>query len=165
MSDEPPETVGVQVQLIGYEPLQRSGNLVALLTAVVTFSGGEEVRLQGMQIRRAPNGNVELKAPQFKSRDGRWRDAVQMPGPVMLAILDECRAEWFEAGRLSLTSEAPAVIFNAVAVSAGSKRRGSGRRSACLISRPWYSPSRCWPSSYTGLPDKRRAMSPPPEFF
>lgn len=115
MSDE---TAAVEVKLIGYERTPGSGALLALLSAEITFSGGEQMRLQGLQVRRASNGNVQLLAPQFRGRDGRWRDAVLLPDAIMLAILDECRAEWFTPAQLNLAGSAPQVIFGAVAVSA-----------------------------------------------
>ena len=74
MDDCPPaDFAPVEVRLIGYERMDRTGSLVALLTAEVVIAD-IVLRIQGMQIRKASNGNVELKAPQFKSRDGRWRD-------------------------------------------------------------------------------------------
>jgi hypothetical protein len=100
--DNAPETAAVAVSLIGYELTPASGTLLALMTAEITFSGGEVARLQGLQVRKASNGNIELRAPQFRGRDGQWRDAVLLDDPIMLAILDQVSLEWFRAGRMRI---------------------------------------------------------------
>ncbi len=90
------ETVGVTVELIGFEKTPRHGTLIALITAEVTFSGGEVLRLQGMQIRKTGPAEVQLLPPQYRGTDGRWTDAVVLDSAIMISVLDQIPREWFE---------------------------------------------------------------------
>ncbi len=108
MSDDTPEQKAVTVRLVGYERTPACGRLLALLIAEVEI-GGVVVRLQGMQLRRVSDRQVELIAPQFRARDGRWTDGVILPAEIMAEILAQVAAEVFDPESFQFFTTAPRV--------------------------------------------------------
>lgn len=80
------DTLPVSVEVLGVEIVNK-GALLALANVLVSFDG-VEIEIQGVQVRRHPDGRVTVDSPCFRGGDGRWLPALVLPPELGQAIAD-----------------------------------------------------------------------------
>lgn len=80
------DTLPVSVEVLGVETVNRGG-LLALSNVRVSFDG-VEIEIQGVQVRRRPDGRVTVDSPCYRGGNGRWLPAVVLPPELGQAITD-----------------------------------------------------------------------------
>lgn len=86
------ESVTVNIEVMGIERVRGAGRLLAFGIVRVEI-GGVELTLQGVQIVRAADGSISVRAPMFRHpRDGRSHPSVLLPSELSAAIADEVLA-------------------------------------------------------------------------
>lgn len=79
-------TLPVTVEVLGVEVVNKGG-LLALSNVRVSFDG-VEIEIQGVQVRRHPDGRVTVDAPCYRCGDSRWLPAVVLPPELGQAVAD-----------------------------------------------------------------------------
>lgn len=86
------ETVAVTYRLTHVEPIRGAGRIIAVACAVIEVAG-VELLIQGMTVRRRPDGSIETTGPVFRHpATGRWLPAVVLPDELAQALADEIAA-------------------------------------------------------------------------
>ena len=80
------DTLPVTVEVLGIERIDK-GTLVALAVVLIAFDGVEIV-VQGVQVRREPDGTLKVHSPCFRAGDGRWLPSVVFPQEIGKAVAD-----------------------------------------------------------------------------
>ena len=87
VSDDDVSRVPVEVRLLRVQKVTGRGTLKCLFDVQIDIQG-VEIEVRGFQCRETSRGAISIRAPQFRSRDGRWLPALILPDSVMSAIGD-----------------------------------------------------------------------------
>lgn len=80
-----PDAIAVEFTVSNIRHVHDAGRLLALATVTIELAG-IEIALNGVQVRRLPNGKLRCQAPQFRTHTGTWEPAVTMPEELEEAI-------------------------------------------------------------------------------
>lgn len=89
------ETVGVTYEVLGVERVRDAGSLIGLAQVEVTIAGVAIV-LQGVQVRRRPDGKLECLCPQWR-RNGNPLPCLLLPPELSAALASEVLAAFVAA--------------------------------------------------------------------
>ena len=87
VSDDDVSRVPVEVRLLRVQKVTGRGTLKCLFDVQIDIQG-VEIEVRGFQCRETARGAISIRAPQFRSCDGRWLPALILPDSVMSAIGD-----------------------------------------------------------------------------
>lgn len=83
------DSVLVDYEVLGLEPIRRPGRVVAVANVMLSFAGAE-VLVQGLTIRRQPGGALVVNGPVWKHpATGKTYPALRLPPELAKALADE----------------------------------------------------------------------------
>ena len=81
VSDDDVSNVPVEVRLLRVQKVTVRGTLKCLFDVQIDIQG-VEIEVRGFQCRETSRGAVSIRAPQFRSCDGRWLPVLILPDSV-----------------------------------------------------------------------------------
>lgn len=86
-----PDTDVAPVKIIVRDARAVDSRVLFALVDVDLEVGGIVFSILGVQARRLPSGGTDVVLPTFRSEDGKWRPAIQLPeelqNPLITAVL------------------------------------------------------------------------------